>query len=80
MASNAEEQSKFKDLTVKCLIKVTKSLDDDIKTDRVTRALVTVSFHPAALLLCSRHPLPCTAKETLLHGQQISALLSGRPL
>ena len=43
VASNAEEQSKFKDLTVKCLIKVTKSLDDDIKTDRVTRALVTVS-------------------------------------
>lgn len=42
-ASRPEEQSKFKDLTVKCLIKVTKSLDEDMKTDRTTRALVTAS-------------------------------------
>ena len=42
-ASSPDEQSKFKDLTVKCLIKVTKSLDEDIKTDRTTRALITVS-------------------------------------
>lgn len=42
-ASNPDEQTKFKDLTVKCLIKVTKSLDEDIKTDRTTRALITVS-------------------------------------
>ncbi len=43
-ASSPDEQIKFKDLTVKCLIKVTKSLDEDIKTDRCTRALVTVSI------------------------------------
>ena len=43
-ASSLDEQNKFKDLTVKCLIKVTKSLDEDIKTDRSTRALVTVSI------------------------------------
>ena len=46
-ASSPDEQSKFKDLTVKCLIKVTKSLDEDIKTDRTTRALITVSTRTA---------------------------------
>ena len=49
-ASSPDEQIKFKDLTVKCLIKVTKSLDEDIKTDRSTRALVTVSYPLAPLL------------------------------
>ena len=57
-ASNAEEQSKFKDLTVKCLIKVTKSLDDDIKTDRVTRGLVTVS------VCCAPVPAHCLCEAS----------------
>ncbi len=48
-ASSSDEQSKFKDLTVKCLIKVTKSLDEDIKTDRTTRALITVSIRTSHL-------------------------------
>lgn len=66
-AGSPEEQSKFKDLTVKCLIKVTKSLDDDIKTDRATRALNTVStctVYPA-----SRTPHPAPARHISIVGQ-----------
>lgn len=81
-ASNAEEQSKFKDLTVKCLIKVTKSLDDDIKTDRVTRGLVTVSVCCAPVpthCLCEASSLSTTWKESLLH-RQVAAPINPEPL
>ena len=54
-ASSPDEQSKFKDLTVKCLIKVTKSLDEDIKTDRTTRALITVGTRTSHAESSSAH-------------------------
>ncbi len=57
-ASNPDEQSRFRDLTVKCLIKVTKSLDEDIKTDRTTRAMITVSTCTSHFVSKSAHPAP----------------------
>ena len=68
-ASSPEEQSKFKDLTVKCLIKVTKSLDEDIKTDRTTRALVTASTSNTTHSIMMMHPSAIATAEDGHHAR-----------